>query len=143
MAEIKHKSTQQSKPRKASCFLGCVVFPRKLVRKRESPEAVRSGDDGKKAWSWSMMCFKKSATKTVPVDTTTVSDQKAVLDSNNIHSSKLTIMWKSWSKTTHNLRPKRKVSSKLPSEIEVVIAADPHQSTHKEKPLEVCKICEF
>ncbi|KAF3451007.1 hypothetical protein FNV43_RR07096 [Rhamnella rubrinervis] len=136
MAEIKHKTTQQSKPRKTSCFLGCVVFPSKLFRKRESPEAVRSGDDGKKTRSWSMLCFKKSATKTVPVDTTTVSGQKLVLDKNNIRSSKLIIKSMTWSKTTDNLRPKRKVSSKPPSEIEVVVAADPDQSTHKEKHLE-------
>lgn len=141
MAEIKHKS-KQSKPRKTSCFLGCVVFPSwKLVRQRESPEAVRSGDDPKKTRSWSILCFKKSATKTVPVDTTTVSDQKPVLDNNNIHSSKLILKSKLWSKskTTDNLRHKRKVSSKPPSEIEVVVAADPYQITNNKKPLEVCK----
>lgn len=90
-----------------------------------------------------MLCLKKSATKTVPVDSTKVSE-KPVADNKSIHSpKKLIIKSKSWSttKTTGNIRPKRTVPSEPRSEIEVeVVAADPdvQKQTHQERPLQVC-----
>lgn len=146
MAEFKNQTQRRSSKlrRTTPYFLGCFGFSRKVPNKKSSSEAVRSDEDAKENTCWfsrSRWRLKKSTVKTVPVNTSTVSEKPTVSPVSKIQSSKLKPESKSKSKKNKLIIVKPKSPTKHsqpPSEIEVVIAATPDQVTNVEKPLEVC-----
>ncbi|XP_015868706.3 uncharacterized protein At5g23160 [Ziziphus jujuba] len=147
MAEINNKTHHQSsKSRTTPYFLRCFGFSRKVPNKkiRSFSVTVRSEDakKKKKTWwfSWSRLHLKNSTIKTVPVDTTTAVSEKPITvlpPDSKVQPSKS----KSKSKKDKLITLKPKVPtnqySQPPSEIEVVVAANPDQAPNIEKPLQI------
>uniref|UniRef100_A0A5B7BYZ1 Uncharacterized protein n=1 Tax=Davidia involucrata TaxID=16924 RepID=A0A5B7BYZ1_DAVIN len=116
MAQIQD-NTHKTKPR-STCFLGCLGFSGEKFSEKKSPDMVKSHNRKKPRWfSWSRFRMKKSATKTVPVDTTTTVPEKV----KEIHAMKSD---KKIAQKHHNIPATGVTSTQIPATL-------PHQRVHE------------